>query len=149
MTDLKRANKNVRLELDSCFCDENVQPELDTFSKNNVEERREGKRREGERNDNLYGKERNVFLLPDEYKTICERYEQPDKLIDKISFMFLGRKKLPKSHYGYINKIALEDEWPIKKKNEWKPDEREPKKDQYWEEARKAVLEKANKLRSD
>ena len=84
MTDLKRANKNVRLELDSCFCDENVQPELDTFSKNNVEERREGKRREGERNDNLYGKERNVFLLPDEYKTICERYEQPDKLIDKI-----------------------------------------------------------------
>ena len=63
--------------------------------------------------------------------------------------MFLSRKKLPKSHYGYINKIALEDESPIKKKNEWKPDEREPKKDQYWEEARKAVLEKANKLRSD
>ena len=73
MTDLKQANKNVKLGLDSCFCDENVQLELDSFSKNNVEERREGKRREGERKGPLYGKEKNVFLLPEEYKTICER----------------------------------------------------------------------------
>ncbi len=94
MTDLKRANKNVKLELDSCFCEESVQPELDTFAKNNVEERREEKRREGERRDNLYGKERNVFLLPDEYRTICERYEHPNKLIDKISFILLGSEKI-------------------------------------------------------
>ncbi len=101
-----------------------VQDELDTFEARNVDQEREEKNRSDQERestlklepDNLYGAEKNILLLPEELKILDARYEDLGKLLDKVSFILLNAKQ-PRSHYGYIQKIALEDGWPKKRKN--------------------------------
>lgn len=63
----------------------------------------------------LYGPEKNILLLDDEYKKICETYLEPAKLITKVGYILMNKKSQPASHYAYINKVAIEDGWPLKK----------------------------------
>ena len=117
-----------------------VQPQLDTFDVGTLtgkEEERggEGRRdeiRRGERrarrysyeSDHLYGINKNVALSDDELDEIYRRYENPEDLIDKVSFIFLNSSKRYRSHFGFLGKIAVEDRWP-KKSPEMKQEIRE------------------------
>lgn len=123
-TDLRAEYRNVKYKLDSYSLESSVKSGVDTFAKSTLGERREEKRSKEESSstpaleeDCLYGDEKNVFLLPEEYRKLCEKYEQVHKLINKVGYIFLNKRKLPLSHYGYICKIALEDGWPVKKRD--------------------------------
>ncbi len=67
--------------------------------------------------DCLYGPEKNILLLDAEYEKLCETYMQPDKLITKVGYILMNSKSTPSSHYAYIHKIALSDNWPLRKNN--------------------------------
>lgn len=65
--------------------------------------------------DCLYGDNRNVFLTMEEYKSLYEKYADLSKLINKVSYILLTvNSKASKNHFAYLNKIAIEDDWPRK-----------------------------------
>lgn len=120
--------KRVKELKANLLTDGSVDFELDT-NPVNVGERREEKIRQGEEasvdgqegkipysQTHLYGDEENILLDNSELEKIYSKYQNPGKLINKVSYILLNSKARHRSHYAYINKIALEDNWPIKRK---------------------------------
>ena len=104
--------------------DSRMIPELvenDSGLKERKGKERKGKEERGKEEPLTFGEFNNLVFPDDEMSKITSVYEQPQKLIDKISRIVKNSKKIYESHYALLLKIAEEDNWPKKRKPPDKP----------------------------
>ncbi len=77
---------------------------------------RKGKEERGKEYPRTCGEFLNLIFSDEESEKIHSTYEQPKKLIDKISRIVKNASKDYNSHYALLIKVADEDNWPKKRR---------------------------------
>ena len=125
--------------------------EWDVLDKNRLDKNRLEEREDIPQNDvrsdlyipyspyKLYGAEENIFLSDEELEKIYMKYINPEKLLDKVSYILLNANR-KKNHYAYVNKIAIDDGWTTREeaiKKEKQKNEKEKMREKFEKELEK------------
>lgn len=70
-----------------------------------------------------FGTLHNVELTRDQYQEIMSTYQNPKKLINKVSVWLPEAAHPVKDHFALVHRFALNDDWPKKPEPEKPPDE--------------------------
>ena len=113
----KDGNLRVSVSIISINVDNNSRNvSKSTQTETETETEIETEREEVEAALTLLGIRNNVLLNDIDHANLSALYENPLKLIDKISLFLANASKPYKDHYALLLKIAEEDGWPKRKK---------------------------------